>query len=131
MDPTNRPIIPRPVNLNFFTIYFPITAYISILHRISGVLIFFLIPSLLWLLQESLVSESSWDLVHTLFHITWFKVICWVSLSGLIYHWIAGIRHLLLDVHLGETKKGGKIGSIIVLFLSGLSIFALGVWLWF
>ena len=51
----------RPINLNFLTMTFPITAIVSLLHRMSGIFLFLLIPLLLWMLQESLASEARWQ----------------------------------------------------------------------
>ncbi len=120
----------RPVNLNFLTIRFPLAAIVSILHRISGIFLFLLIPLLLWMLQESLASETRWQLMHTLFRLPWVKAVTWVMLAGLIYHWIAGIRHLLLDMHVGETKTASRVSAFIVLSLSALLIIAVGYRLW-
>lgn len=108
--------------LNPFKHYFP--AIISILHRLSGILLFFMIPVLLWGLQESLNSADQFTLYKSNLSNLFFKIGLWIILSALVFHWFAGIRHMLMDLHIGETKRGGKIGSWIVLILSILfSIF--------
>lgn len=116
----------RPVNLNFFTIHFPITAWVSIGHRLSGFFLFLMIPALLWVLQESLASEQRWqDLARVLQHPVLYWSL-WLFVAALIYHLIAGIRHLLMDIHIGESKAGGKIGAWLVMGASLLLLAAIG-----
>lgn len=112
----------RPVNLNFLTMRFPLTAWVSILHRMSGLLIFLFIPYLLYILQESLSSVDGFYRLHAQFSHPFFSFVMWIGFAGLIFHLIAGIRHLLMDNHIGETKQGGKIGAMIVLGVSILLI---------
>ncbi|WP_423246198.1 succinate dehydrogenase, cytochrome b556 subunit, partial [Pseudomonas viridiflava] len=50
--------------------------------------------------------------------------------SALIYHLVAGVRHLIMDAGVGETLEGGKRGSVIVIVVSAILIAAGGVWLW-
>ncbi|MNF97410.1 Succinate dehydrogenase cytochrome b556 subunit [compost metagenome] len=58
------------------------------------------------------------------------KLIVWVLYSALIYHLVAGVRHLIMDAGVGETLEGGKRGSVIVIVVSAILIAAGGVWLW-
>lgn len=118
----------RPINLNFFTIQFPITAIVSLLHRLSGILIALFIPGLLWLLQSSLDSRQQWDSLAVFFENPWLKVLVGFVFLGLIYHWVSGIRHLLMDMDLGDTKAGGRKGACYVLF--GTFILSV-VWFWY
>jgi succinate dehydrogenase / fumarate reductase cytochrome b subunit len=50
------------------------------------------------------------------------SLIIWVILAAIVYHLIAGTKHLLLDLGLGETKNGAKIGAFVVVILFLLSI---------
>ena len=120
----------RPINLNLFTISFPMTAIISILHRISGVLLFFMIPAFLCLLQYSLQSSADFVRVQSLFNMPVIKLITWLTLSALGYHIIAGLRHLIMDLGIGESKCAGKVMVKIVLGISILLIIYLGYRLW-
>jgi succinate dehydrogenase / fumarate reductase cytochrome b subunit len=120
----------RPKNLNLLTIQFPIPAIVSILHRISGFILFLLIPFLLWALQLSLTSEQGFDDIHQETTSLCAKVIIWLALSAFIYHFIAGIRHLLMDIHIGESLRSGRVGSILTLIISALLIIITGIWLW-
>ncbi len=120
----------RPVNLDISTINLPITAYVSILHRVSGVFLFAGMAVLLWLLDSSLDSQESFAAVRDISSNLIFKLILWAVLAGLAYHTVAGIRHLTMDFGLGESLKGGKIGATIVLVLSAILIALAGVWIW-
>jgi succinate dehydrogenase / fumarate reductase cytochrome b subunit len=120
----------RPKNLNLLTIHFPLPAIISILHRISGVLLVLLIPLFIWGLHLSLKSMADFDQLQQLFAEPYMRFIVWVALSGLCYHLVAGIRHLLMDVSVGDGLKSGRIGSITTLLVAGLLIILVGVWLW-
>lgn len=120
----------RPININPLSIKLPITALISISHRISGVFVFLLIPVFLWMLESSLASEQSYnELATTLGH--WFvKLVVFVLLASLIFHLLAGIRHLVMDMHIGESLHMAKLTSILVFIFSAVIIFGLAIWLW-
>ncbi|UTA46532.1 succinate dehydrogenase, cytochrome b556 subunit [Simiduia sp. 21SJ11W-1] len=120
----------RPVNLDISTIQLPITAYVSILHRISGVALFAGVAVLLWMLEASLSSESSFEELKELTSSPLCKLILWATLAGLAYHMIAGIRHLIMDAGIGESLEGGQNGAKIALALAIITIAALGVWIW-
>jgi succinate dehydrogenase / fumarate reductase cytochrome b subunit len=120
----------RPVNLNLMTIHQPMMAVVSILHRLSGVLLFLSIPFLLWVFSLSLNSPDSFALVHSWFAKVLIKCLIWLILSALIYHGIAGIRHFIMDFGIGESLNGGRISAYITLLLSLAFAVFLGVWLW-
>ena len=108
----------RPVNLDLTTVKFPLPAITSILHRISGVALFFGIGVVLYLLQLSLESEAGFERVTELFRATPVKLVVWLILTGLLYHLIAGIKHLLMDWGLGESREGALRGAQITLILA-------------
>jgi succinate dehydrogenase / fumarate reductase cytochrome b subunit len=120
----------RPVNLALTTLRFPITAIISILHRVSGLLLFLSLPFVLYLFQQSLASIEDFDSLQDCFQSVILRLVVWVVLSALWYHLIAGIRHLLMDWGVGESKTGGRIGARIVLVFSMAAILLTGIWLW-
>lgn len=120
----------RPVNLNLLVFRWPLTAITSILHRLSGVLIFFGTAALLYLLQLSLSSEAGFADATALLDQTLVKFAVWFIVAGLLYHLIAGVKHLIMDWGIGETIEGGKMGSILVLITSFVAIAAAGVWIW-
>jgi succinate dehydrogenase / fumarate reductase cytochrome b subunit len=120
----------RPVNLDLRTIKLPITAYTSILHRISGVILFVGLAVLLYGLDLSLSSEDGFARVKAFLAYPLVKLVIWAVLSALLYHLVAGVRHLIMDMGAGETLKGGKLGSQIVLVVSAVLIVLVGVWIW-
>ena len=120
----------RPVNLDLGTIQLPVTAYVSILHRISGVVLFGVVGIFLWILDSSLSSEESFNSIKETMTSLTAQIIIWLSLAALIYHLVAGLRHLVMDFGFGETLSGGVLGAKIVLILSGLLMLIAGFWLW-
>jgi succinate dehydrogenase / fumarate reductase cytochrome b subunit len=120
----------RPVNLDISTIRLPITSYTSILHRVSGAAIVVVIAVLLCLLEGSLESPERFAEVQTLLASFPVKLVVWLALCGLIYHSLAGIKHLVMDLGIGETLEGGRKGSILVLAGSAVLMVLAGVWVW-
>jgi succinate dehydrogenase / fumarate reductase cytochrome b subunit len=120
----------RPKNLNLFTISFPIPAIVSILHRVSGVFLFLLFPLLLWMFSLSLSSEQSFTQLHDNLTSPFAKFLIWVVLAALCYHLVAGIRHLLMDLHIGEELKSGRRGAKLTMVVSIVLAVLVGVWLW-
>src|SRR5690606_19584122 len=100
------------------TIKLPITAYVSILHRVSGVFLFAGVAVLLWILDASLDSQDGFNSIRDLATNPVFQGVLWVVLAALSYHTVAGIRHLIMDMGVGESLKGGKTGAAIVLVIA-------------
>jgi succinate dehydrogenase / fumarate reductase cytochrome b subunit len=120
----------RPVNLNLFTIRLPIPAIASILHRISGLFLFLAIPLILWGLSLSLASQQDFDDIHQMFTTPFSKFIIWGILSSFIYHFVAGIRHLLMDVNIGVELKTGRLSAYLTIIIAVILIALTGIWLW-
>jgi succinate dehydrogenase / fumarate reductase cytochrome b subunit len=120
----------RPVNLEISTIHFPIPAIASILHRISGIVAFVGIAFLLYGLDQSLAGEAGFAAVAELMTHPLSKLVVWGTLSALAYHLVAGIRHLVMDMGVGETLEGGRLSTKITFVVSAVLIVLLGVWIW-
>lgn len=120
----------RPVNLDLTTIKFPVPALASITHRIAGVALFVAIPILLWLLDRSLASPESFAQTKELLAAPLAKLVIWGILAAVIYHLVAGIKHLIMDWGIGETLEGGRRGAILTFVLSAVLIVLAGVWVW-
>ncbi len=120
----------RPKNLDISTIELPVSAKASILHRISGFALFFAVAFMLCALDASLESEQSFaDLMSVMDH--WLaKLITWGILSALGYHFVAGVKHLFMDMGVGETKEGGRTGAIVTLISGVIVVILAGVWVW-
>ena len=120
----------RPVNLDITTIRLPLPAYTSILHRISGVILFVGIAFLLYGLDLSLDSPESFASLQECLTHPLAKFIAWGLVSALLYHFVAGIKHLLMDIDIGDGKESGKTGAVIALVVSIVLIVLAGVWIW-
>ena len=120
----------RPVNLDLTTFQFTIPMIASIIHRISGVAIFFGVAFLIWGLGASLESEESFNSLKECLDGFFPKLILWAILAGFIYHFIAGVRHLAMDLGYFETLQGGKLAALVVLVASAVLILIAGVWVW-
>ena len=120
----------RPINLDLSTIKFPVMAIASILHRISGVGLFILLPFILYLLSLSLKNSLSFDYLLIQLESPLYKILIWAFTTALIYHLLAGFRHLLMDIGLGESLESGRLSALIVIKVSILLTFILGIWLW-
>ena len=108
----------RPVNIDLTTIRFPLTAILSITHRITGVIIFVGVAILLYLLGLSLESAAGFAEAQRLLTLPVAKFVVWSIVAGRLYHIIAGTTHLIMDWGFGETLAGAVIGSRITLVLA-------------
>jgi len=94
----------RPIFLNLLEIRLPIGGVMSILHRVSGAVMFLAIPLMVYLLDLSLSGPEGFAAADALVH-SWFGVLVVFALMwSLLHHLLAGIRYLLIDVHLGVEK---------------------------
>jgi len=108
----------------------PITAWTSIAHRASGVFLFAGMAVLIWALDASLASPQSFAELQDCLASPLAKLVIWAVVAGLIYHSVAGVRHLIMDLGVGETIEGGTRGAKIVVVLSIVLILLAGVWIW-
>ncbi|WNO61189.1 succinate dehydrogenase, cytochrome b556 subunit [Rheinheimera sp. MMS21-TC3] len=121
----------RPVNLDLSTISFPAPAIASILHRVSGVAMFFALIFVIWAWAYSLQDQQSFDYVKELMTSHFAKIIAWGSISLLTYHIVGGIRHMVMDLgHWEELQSGNLSAKLSIALWAVLSVLA-GVWLWF
>ena len=81
----------------------PITAWASITHRASGVFLFVGMAVLLWALDASLASPESFAALQETLDNPLLKLVIWALIAGLIYHALAGVKHLVMDFGIGET----------------------------
>ncbi|AXK62053.1 succinate dehydrogenase, cytochrome b556 subunit [Burkholderia anthina] len=97
----------------------PLAAILSILHRISGALLFLFLPFLLFLFDQSLTSELSFEVFKAFLSNIVVKLIVLALSWAFLHHFCAGIRHLLMDVnHDAVTKEGGKRTAVVVFVVS-------------
>lgn len=126
---------PEYRNINIFkdvrTYRMPIAAVVSILHRISGMIMFLLLPFVLWMFDTSLSSEISFDQFSAAFTAGlgfvpgWFvKLVALALIWAYLHHLIAGLRHLWMDIdHHIVSKEFGRTSAAVTLVLSlGLTL---------
>ena len=106
----------RPVNLNLLTISLPVIGMSSILHRISGLAVFFSFPMVVWLFSISLKSEESFMFLSSLYQESiLLKLIGYLVLLAFTYHLLAGFKKLMSDAFgVGETLESGRVLSWLV-----------------
>jgi succinate dehydrogenase / fumarate reductase cytochrome b subunit len=96
----------------------PLAGLVSILHRISGALMFLLLPFILYLLELSITSEVSFNNLRAIVS-HWFVKLIILALSwAYLHHFAAGIRHLFMDMHMALTKDGSRHSAASVLAIS-------------
>lgn len=108
----------RPKNLDLTTIQLPLAGKVSILHRVSGAGMFICFPLLLWLFSASLSSPESFATFKSIASMLPVKVVLAGLLWAFIHHFCAGIRFLLLDLHIGIEKEEARKSAIAVLAVS-------------
>ncbi|QTO51245.1 succinate dehydrogenase, cytochrome b556 subunit [Burkholderia latens] len=97
----------------------PLAAILSILHRVSGALLFLFLPFLLFLFDQSLTSELSFGVFKQFLSNIVVKLIVLALSWAFFHHFCAGIRHLLMDVnHDAVSKEGGKRTAVVVFVVS-------------
>lgn len=121
----------RPIFLDLTRIRQPITALISIAHRISGIVLFLSLPFAIYLLDLSLNSQRGFDRVQAFFSHGLVKLLLILILWALAHHLFAGLRFLLIDVGIGVEREEARrtawvitIGSAVTLLMIG------GILLW-
>lgn len=116
-------------NINAFTdlptYRLPLAGWVSILHRVSGALMFLLLPFIIWLFDTSLTSEYSFARFTALFNVGvgpvpgwFFKLVALSLIWAYLHHIIAGLRHLWMDVAHAVSLEFGRRSAVVTLVLS-------------
>lgn len=120
----------RPKHLALHQIRLPLPGIVSILHRISGLLLFFALPLLLLMLQYSLRSIETWTRLLDVMAHPLLKLALLGLLWAFLHHFCAGIRYLLIDLDYGVRLAQARNGSKMVLAASMLLTAWIGMKLW-
>ena len=125
----------RPKHLNLLQIRLPLPGIVSILHRVSGVCLFLCLPLILWLFGASLGSRDQLDAFNEVFNfgilgLPLVKLVVLGLLWSYLHHFCAGIRFLLLDMHVGIELPAARLSSWIVLAVSLTLTVVIGVLIW-
>jgi succinate dehydrogenase / fumarate reductase, cytochrome b subunit len=107
----------------------PPAGVVSILHRISGGFLFLVLPWLLWLFELSLMSETSYERLRELGSGVFVKLVLLAVIWSFAHHFFAGVRFLLLDLHIGIEKVPATRGAVLVYVFSIPVTIAAGLWL--
>lgn len=122
----------RPINVgitDLLAFRWPLAALTSISHRIAGVVLFAGIAFALYALQTSLSSEESFNNLKALISSSPIGMIITIGLlAALAFHFVAGIKHLLLDLGVGETLEGAAFAAKLVLLFSAILILLAALW---
>lgn len=122
-------IRPKYYDLNPAHLWPP--ALLSILHRISGAVLFFLIvPALLYVLQVTLGSEEGFARWHDFFARPAVKIVMLGAVWLYAHHFFAGLRYLLLDLHIGIAREPARTSALAVLALGVVATALIGWGLW-
>jgi succinate dehydrogenase / fumarate reductase cytochrome b subunit len=122
---------PRPVYLNLLAIRQPIPAVVSILHRVSGAILFLVgLPVALWSLEASLATADGFQRVTAAFAHPLARLVLLGLVWAYLHHLIAGVRHLLADVHIGLELHSARQSAAVTLVLALLATVAIGIRLW-
>jgi succinate dehydrogenase / fumarate reductase cytochrome b subunit len=120
----------RPKHLALHKIKLPLSGYVSILHRLSGAILFLALPLLLLLLDQSLRSIETYTNLTEVFANPLLRLVLLGLLWAFLHHFCAGLRYLAIDLHLLPSLAAARTASIWVLIVSWTLTVVLGVMLW-
>ena len=120
----------RPKHLALNQIRLPLPGIVSILHRVSGAGLFLMLPVLLSLFGNSVGSPESYAAYKAVIGNILVKLLLLGLLWAYLHHFCAGIRFLLLDMHVGIEKEAARSSSRIVLIVSLILTVTIGAKLW-
>jgi len=120
----------RPKNLNLLTIRLPVPALVSIMHRVSGALLFLSLPLWLLLIGFTLSGKAYFQLARFWLAMPVVKLILMLFAWAFFHHTCAGIRHLALDAHFGLRLRYARASSMMVLLLTALLLISFAVAIW-
>ncbi|WP_067016277.1 succinate dehydrogenase, cytochrome b556 subunit [Marinomonas spartinae] len=121
----------RPVNLDISTISMPVTAIVSIIHRVTGIILFIGLIFLLYAFDVSLESQQGFDQVVNMLQTNFLaKFVIWGVVSALMYHFVAGIKHLFMDLGHFEELESGRNAAVANIVIAAVLIVLAGVWIW-
>jgi succinate dehydrogenase / fumarate reductase cytochrome b subunit len=132
MSVSDPPVIKRrPIYLDLIRIRLPLPGLVSILHRISGAVLFLVaIPLVLFAIQASLDSAAGFASLKSMFANPLCKLVLIGLLWAYLHHFFAGIRYLLLDLHVGDDLAPARQSSAAVLGVSVALTLIIAVRLW-
>ena len=126
MKNKHRPTNVYPADLLSFS--WPITALVSISHRLFGVVLFAGVAFGLYGLEVSLSSAEEFAALKLLIKSPFGMFVTWGLLAALSFHFVAGLKHLLMDLGIGETLEGSRLAARLTFLLSAVLMALAAVW---
>lgn len=131
MKPAMAPAKARPKYYDLNLAHLPAPGLLSIFHRVTGLVLFFVaIPVVLLALQQTLQSQAGWDHWKSLLATPLAKLVVLGFVWSFLHHFFAGIRYLLLDVHVGIALAPARTSARIVIAAALVGTLLAGVWIW-
>lgn len=121
---------PRPKYLALYQIKLPLPGFVSVLHRISGLILFCALPLLLLMLQYSLASIETYTQLFSLLDNPLLKLMLLGLVWAFLHHFCAGLRYLAIDMHLVHDLAQARNSSKVVMVVSLALTVLMGVKLW-
>ena len=126
---STKPKRPEFRNINALTdlptYRLPAAGWVSLLHRVSGAIMFLLMPFIIWMFDKSVSSEYSYAKFTSAFNIglgfvpgVLIKLVVLALIWAYLHHFIAGVRHLWMDINHAVSKEFGKSSAVVTLALS-------------
>ena len=120
----------RPIYLNLFKIRLPVGGILSILHRATGAFLVLLLPFALYLLDRSLQDPTAFAEISMRFTRLNGRIAILIMVWAFAQHFMSGVRHLLLDIGIGDSKATARLNAWLAFAASGFVVILTGVGLW-
>lgn len=123
----------RPRNISIFDLMqykFPVTAISSIFHRVTGVALFIYVPFVLYFLGLSLSGPVGYHHFQTVISHPCGSFFLWFFCSVGVFHFLAGVKHLIMDMGAWESMGVARVVSWILMLLGLIEAILLGAWIW-
>ena len=131
MSTVPRPPAVRPKYYDLNLLNLPVPGLVSIFHRVTGVVMFLvLIPAVLYVVEITLGSEAGFNRWKAFFSEPLTKVVFLVFVWAYMHHFFAGIRYLLLDVHIGIDLASARLSAKMVLVAGLVATLLIGMRIW-
>ncbi len=120
----------RPVYLNLVKIRLPVGGVLSILHRITGAFLVLLLPFTLYLFDRSLQDPAAFADISSRVSSLEGRIVLLIMVWAFAQHFMSGIRHLLLDIGVGDSKSAARLNAWLAFAAAGFVVILTGVCLW-
>lgn len=120
----------RPVYLNLFKIRLPVGGILSILHRATGAFLVLLLPFAIYILDRSLQDPTAFDKISARLMSLEGRIALLIMVWAFAQHFMSGLRHLLLDIGIGDSKATARLNAWLAFAATGLVVLLTGVCLW-